>query len=87
MASVNVNFLGGKMKLEKAWDTKALVAELKPFGLTLGEQAAKQLLEVALEFVTQSVTLSESKVDDFCLAVIPLVKPMVMAQLEKIDGK
>ncbi len=75
------------MKLTKAWDVQALVAELKPFGLTLGEAAAKQILDVAFTFVEQSVVLSESKVDDFALAVIPLVKPLVLNFVDKIDGK
>ena len=75
------------MELEKAWDVKALVAELKPFGLNVAEDAAKQLVEKVFEFVEKSVVLSENKFDDMTLAVIPMVKPLVLSQLDKIDGE
>jgi len=73
------------MALSKAWDLKGLGEALKPHGLELGEAAAKAVLEAVLTFIEESVKLSENKVDDFALAVIPLIKPIVVAQLDKIS--
>ena len=75
------------MALEKAWDLKGLALALKPHGLELGEEAAKALVDCTLCWIEESVKLSENQIDDFALVVIPLIKPMVLSQLDKIDGK
>jgi len=73
--------------MEKPFDLKALVEKMKGHGLELGEDAAKLVVESTLDWVAESVVLTPNKADDFALVIIPAVKPFVMAQLDKIDGK
>lgn len=73
--------------MEKAFDPKALVAKLKEGGLDIAEDAAKHVVESVFKWTEESVVLTENKVDDFALVVIPAVRPFVMGQLDKIDGK
>ena len=73
--------------MEKPFDTKALAERLKSKGLDIAEEAAKIVVEETLGWVSDSVTMSESKVDDLALAIIPAVKPYIMAQIDMIDGQ
>lgn len=73
--------------MEKPFDLKALVEKFKAQGLDIAEDAAKLVVESTLDWVSESVVMTENKVDDFALAILPAVKPYVMAQLDKIDGK
>jgi hypothetical protein len=75
------------MHLEKAYDWKALVAELKTAGLDLGEDAAKKVLESVLVWVEESAKLSATPYDDMGLIVLPKLKEMALAQVDKIDGQ
>lgn len=68
-------------------DTKALVEKLKGEGLPLAEDVAQKLVMVVLDWVSEEVVKSENKYDDLALAVIPAVKDLLMAQLDKIDGQ
>lgn len=73
--------------MEKPFDPKDLVAKLKDKGLDIAEESAKLVVESVLDWVSESVVMTENKVDDFALAVIPAVKPFVMGQIDKIDGQ
>lgn len=73
--------------MEKAFDPKALVEKLKAGGLDIAEDAVKHLVASVFDWTTESVLLTPNKYDDFALVVIPAVKPFVMSQLDKIDGK
>lgn len=73
--------------MEKPFDTKALTDRLKSKGLDIAEEFAIVLVEETLGWVSDSVTMSESKVDDLALAVIPAVKPYIMGQIDRIDGQ
>jgi hypothetical protein len=72
--------------MEKAFDVKDLVAKLAAQGLPLAEEAAKLVVSSVLDWVQESVVVSENKYDDFAVPVIMAVKPFVMAQIDKIDG-
>ena len=72
--------------MEKAFDLKDLVGKLTAQGLPLAEEAAKLVVSSVLDWVQESVVISENKYDDFAIPVISAVKPFVMAQLDKIDG-
>jgi hypothetical protein len=72
--------------MEKAYDFKALAAILKSNGLELAEEAAEIVAKSTFEWFEKSAQLSETKYDDLMLAVLPLVKPLVMKQVDKIDG-
>jgi hypothetical protein len=72
--------------MEKAYDVKELMNKLKGRGLNLGEDAAKGLLEDVLGWVEESAKLSATPYDDMGLIVLPKLKEMALAQIDKIDG-
>lgn len=73
--------------MEKAYDAKDLLLKLKGQGLDVAEEAAKVVVEVVLDWVQESAAMSENKVDDIILALIPAVKPFILEQIDKIDGE
>ena len=66
---------------------KALVEILKGHGLELAEDAAEKVVKSTLEWLEAEVVKSENKYDDLLLAVLPVLKPMIFAAIDKIDGK
>jgi hypothetical protein len=73
--------------MEKAYDIKALVAKLKSKGLDVAEDAARHLVEASLEWVEESAKLSATPYDDMGLIVVPQLKKMALAAVDKIDGQ
>lgn len=73
--------------MAKPFDTKALLKRLQDRGLDVVEDGAKIAVEEVLAWVQDSVVLSENKFDDFTLAVIPVLKDMIMKEVDKIDKK
>lgn len=75
------------MKLEKAFDLKALAEAAKVIGLDLGEETAKQLVVLILDFVDQSVALTPNPMDDLARVITGPLKPLILSQLDKLDGQ
>lgn len=73
--------------MEKAYDVKALVEQLKGRGLDLAEDAALIVLDEVFVFFEKSAQMSENKYDDLVLAIMPMLKAEAMKQIDKIDGK
>lgn len=73
--------------MDKAWDAKGLVANLKGRGLDIAEDAAKILVEEVLNWTEESVKLSENKFDDAALLLLPTLKKAALEAVDKIDGK
>ena len=73
--------------MEKAYDLKELVSKLKARGLDLAEDTAKGVLDDVLSWTSESAAVSANKVDDFAGVVIPMIKPYILQQLDKIDGQ
>lgn len=73
--------------MDKAYALSDLVEKLKPQGLTLTENAAKLVVESVFSWVEESALLSANKMDDFAAVILPAVKPFILSQLDKIDGK
>lgn len=69
------------------YDTKELVELLKDKGLDVAEDAAVVLLESVFDWVQASAIKSENKVDDIVAGLLPAIKPYVLEQIDKIDGK
>lgn len=69
-----------------AYDVQKLIDAAKPHGLELAEDAAKKLVEVVFDWVAESAAQSENKFDDVIAPLIPVLKPVIMEQLDKIDG-
>lgn len=70
-----------------AYQLADLVAKVKEHGLELTEDAAKLVVGSVFDWVSESAVVSQNKVDDFAVIVLPAIKPFVFSQLDKIDGK
>lgn len=73
--------------MEKAYDTKVLVAKLKAKGLDIAEDVAAVALVEILDWVVESAKASNNSYDDLFIAVMPLLKAEMLKQIDKIDGK
>lgn len=71
----------------EAFSLKALIDKLKGQGLDVAEDAAKIVVESTLDWISESVIASPNKYDDFAIPVIGSLKPFVMKEIDKIDGK
>lgn len=69
----------------KPFEIEGLVAELKLKGLDLAEEGAKIAAEAVLNWVEESVKMTENKFDDFFMVVKPMLLPELMKQIDKID--
>jgi len=72
--------------MEKAYDVKALVDRLKGRGLDLAEEAGKIVIEEAFGWVEESAKLSKTPFDDMALIVLPQLKALALAAVDKVDG-
>jgi hypothetical protein len=66
---------------------KSLSELLKEKGLDIAEDAAKLVVEAVLELAEKAAKDSSNKFDDVLLAVLPLLKPVIMDYIDKIDKK
>ena len=73
--------------MENAYDLKVLVDRLKENGLDLAEDAAKEIVEVVIQFIIDSAQGSDNKVDDILVGLLLSAKPWVMEQIDKIDNE
>lgn len=73
--------------MEKAYDVSALAANLKGRGLDIAEEAAKIVVEETVKWIDESAKLSENKLDDLALVVLPSIKDLVLSAVDKIDGQ
>lgn len=73
--------------MEKAWELKGLIEELKAKGLDLAEDAAAHVVVAVIDWVEASVKLSENKIDDLVIAFLPMIKDEALKLVDKIDGK
>ena len=70
-----------------AYDFGALGSKLKEAGLELAEDAAGKVAMVVLEWLEESVKISDNPYDDVALIVMPKIKDFIKSQIDKIDGK
>jgi len=68
-------------------DFKLLLDDLKAKGLDMGEDVAKELVISVFDWLSAEVAKTDNKVDDLLLAVLPVVRPMLMDLIDKIDGE
>lgn len=73
--------------MTKAFDTAALAERLKAKGLDVAEEAVKILVTETLDWTSESCLLHESPFVKMGAPVILAVKPIVLEQVDKIDGK
>lgn len=73
--------------MQKPFDPADLVNRLKGQGLDLAEDAAKLVATSVLDWVSDSVVVTDNKFDDMILAVMPVVRDFVLKEIDKLDGK
>lgn len=73
--------------MEKAYDIKELGNKLKSKGLDLAEEGAKIVVEETLAWIEESAIKSPTPYDNIIAALIPTIKPLIMEEIDKIDGK
>lgn len=73
--------------MEKAFDTKALLAELKGKGLDVAEELVEVLAVTVLEWTEKSVIIHPNPYVKFLAPVLGTVKPMILEAIDKIDGQ
>lgn len=73
--------------MEKAFDPKDLVARLKAKGLDAAEDVVKIVAGETMDWAVESLVMHENQYVKFFAPVLGGLKPVVMAELDKIDGK
>ena len=73
--------------MEKAYDLKLLLEELKKLGLDVAEDTAEDLFKLIMKWLKDSAVKSATPYDDIALVIIPKLEELVLAQIDKIDGK
>ena len=79
--------MSDEISVAKPYDVKELLSEFKAHGLDLAEDASKVSVKALFAWLSKSASASENKMDDLLLAILPVIEPHVMDQLDKIDGK
>lgn len=69
------------------WDVKALGKRLETKGLTAGEEVLRIFANELLDWAVESCMLSENTMLKFLAPIIMGVKPTIMAEIDKVDGK
>lgn len=80
--------------MEKPFDIKELGARIKAksldvkgVALDLAEDELKVIAEETLGWVQDSVIATENRVDDLAVPVLGILKPLIMKEIDKVDGK
>ena len=71
--------------MEKAYDLKGLLEELKGNGLEIAEESAKVVIESVFNWLEKSAVMSENKYDDLAVILYPQLKAYALEQAEKIN--
>ena len=66
---------------------KELVQTLKENGLEITEDAVLMLFKVMYPFITRFVLATPNKVDDILVVLLPVIEPIILDYIDKIDGK
>lgn len=73
--------------MDKAYDLKGLLAELKGNGLEIAEESAKVVITSVFNWLEKSAALSENKYDDLAVILYPQLKAYALEQAEKINAQ
>jgi hypothetical protein len=66
---------------------EALIKDAKELGLDLIEDNVKKSVEFFFMAIPKIAAESENKIDDAIAQFLPLVKPMLMELVDKLDGE
>jgi hypothetical protein len=71
--------------MEKAYDVKGLLEELKAEGVEMLEESAKGLITGVFNWLEKSADLSENQADDFLAPFYPRAKTYALEKAELIN--
>jgi hypothetical protein len=71
--------------MEKAYDPKGLLAELKGQGLEVAEESAKVVITSVINWLEASAKLSATPIDDVLAVLYPTLRSYALAQAEGIN--
>lgn len=71
--------------MNEAYNLKELGDKLKSKGLNVAEDAAKIIVEEVFIWIAESAQLSANKYDDLISVLIPMIKPHILTEVDKID--
>jgi hypothetical protein len=66
---------------------KELVLALKEQGLEIGEEVVLTLFKIIYPFLTKFVLATPNKLDDVLVVLLPVIEPIILDYIDKIDGK
>ncbi len=72
--------------MTKAFDLANLIARLKAKGLTAAEAALKIVAGETLDWVSESLLMSDNSILKFAAPIVAGLKPIVLGEIDKIDG-
>ena len=64
-----------------------LIEELKKEGLSIGEDLAEAIVKVSFRMLPKVFANSTNKYDDLLIPLLAVVEPIVLKELDKIDGQ
>lgn len=64
-----------------------IIAKAKDRGIEVGEEIAKELVDLTFDIVEEVIKATDTKIDDAALPVIAGLRIKAMALVDKIDGK
>lgn len=70
---------------KKAYDVNVLLESLKSKGLEVAEESVKVLIEVVVDWLDESATLSTTPYDDMAKILYPQLKAMALEKAEDIN--
>ena len=73
--------------METPFAVADLVLKLKSKGLDIAEEGALILESSLIEWISESVALTPNPLDNLAIPVLAALKPLLEAQIDKIDGK
>lgn len=73
--------------MEKAYDVKNLLERCKADGLNLVENEVGLVYKHLKEWILESATLSENKIDDVLAPFVSQLDPIMLPLIDKIDGE
>lgn len=71
--------------MEKAYDFKGLVDELKDQGLEVAEESAKVVIKAVFKWLDKSADLSSTPYDNMLKILYPQIEQFALEQAEKIN--
>lgn len=73
--------------MEKAFDTKELVAKLAAQGLPLAEEAAELVLKTVFTWAKESAAIHPNAIVKAAVPLaIQVIEPLAFKEVDKIDG-